>query len=107
MSDQDWHAGHAKSLGVFLNGAGIPTMDERGERILDDSFYVMFNAHQDPQEFALPEPKWGRRWTEILDTSESTDHLDEDEEGRILQADDRQIVQPWSVVLLRRLDAKR
>ena len=67
-------------------------MDERGERVLDDSFYVMFNAHQEPQEFALPEAKWGRRWTEILDTSESTDHLDEDEEGRILRADDRRIV---------------
>jgi isoamylase len=107
MSDQDWHAGLAKSLGVFLNGAGIPTMDERGERILDDSFYVMFNAHQDPQEFALPEAKWGRRWTEILDTSESTDHLNEDEEGRILRADERRVVQPWSIVLLRRLDATR
>ena len=30
MSDQDWQAGFAKSLGVFLNGNAIPTRDERG-----------------------------------------------------------------------------
>ena len=45
MSDEDWQAGFAKSLGVFLNGDAIPTRDERGERVVDDSFYVMFNAH--------------------------------------------------------------
>ena len=65
MSDHDWQAGFAKSLGVFLNGAAIPTMDERGERVVDDSFYVMFNAHHEPVEFALPEA-WGERWTVIL-----------------------------------------
>ena len=26
----------------------IPTRDERGERVVDDSFYVMFNAHSEP-----------------------------------------------------------
>ena len=45
MSDEDWQAGFAKSLGVFLNGDAIPTPNERGERVVDDSFYVMFNAH--------------------------------------------------------------
>ena len=48
--------------------------DERGERVVDDSFYVMFNAHHEPVEFALPEAKWGERWTVMLDTSEPTDH---------------------------------
>ena len=107
MSDHDWQAGVAKSLGVFLNGAGIPTMDERGERVLDDSFYVMFNAQQDARDFALPEAKWGKRWTVILDTNEPTDHLDEEEEGSSLGAGDTRNVPAWSVVLLRRLDPVR
>ena len=47
MSDGDWQAGFAKSLGMFLNGDAIPTPNERGERVIDDSFYVMFNAHHD------------------------------------------------------------
>ena len=106
MSDQDWQAGFAKSLGVFINGAAIATMDEHGERIVDDSFYVMFNADQSPLEFVLPEAKWGERWTVILDTSEPTDHLDEedeDEEGSTLASGDRRTVNAWTLVLLRRL----
>ena len=103
MSDQDWQAGFAKSLGVFINGAAIPTMDERGERVVDDSFYVMFNAQHDPSEFVLPEAKWGERWTVILDTNEASDHLDEEEEGPTLASGDRRKVNAWSIVLLRRL----
>ena len=37
----------------------IPTPNERGEPVVDDSFYVMFNAHHEPLEFTLPESKWG------------------------------------------------
>ena len=39
MTDEDWQVGFAKSLGVFLNGEAIPTPNERGERVVDDSFY--------------------------------------------------------------------
>ena len=35
MSEEDWRAGFAKSLGVFLNGDAIPTPNERGERVVD------------------------------------------------------------------------
>ena len=78
-------------------------MDERGERVVDDSFYVMFNAQHDPIEFVLPEAKWGERWTVILDTDEGSDHLDEEEEGPTLASGDRRKVNAWSMVLLRRL----
>ena len=44
MSEDEWAAGFSKSLGVFLNGRAIPSRGPRGERILDDSFYVIFNA---------------------------------------------------------------
>ncbi len=69
MSDEDWEAGFAKSLGVFLNGEGIPCPDPYGYPVKDDSFYVVFNAHDEAVEFALPPSDWGRRWMRILDTS--------------------------------------
>jgi isoamylase len=102
MSDQDWQAGFAKSLGVFLNGNAIPTLDEHGRRVVDDSFYVMFNAHSDAVEFVLPETAWGQEWTVTLDTSELPDHLDPDA-GRHLAAEQHLRVQAWSVMVLRRL----
>jgi len=68
---------------------------------VDDSFYVMFNGHQEPLDFVMPEPKWGERWTMVLDTSESADHVTYDDTGRELQAGEQIKVQAWSTVLLR------
>jgi isoamylase len=103
MSDQDWQAGFAKSLGVFLNGNAAPTVDERGRRVVDDSFYLMFNAHSDAVEFVLPERAWGEHWTVALDTNELPDRVDVSTPGRQLAAQDHLHVQAWSLVVLRRL----
>ena len=103
MSDQDWQTGFAKSLGVFLNGSAIRQTDERGRHLVDDSFYVMFNAHSEPVEFVLPESKWGEQWTIALDTNDVPEHLVVDKVGRQLAAGEHLHVQGWSLVLLRRL----
>jgi isoamylase len=103
MSDQDWQTGYAKSLGVFLNGDAVQGFDEHGDRVVDDSFYLMFNAHSEPVEFVLPESKWGEQWTIALDTSTRPDHVGVDTTGRALGAGEHLHVQGWSLVLLRRL----
>jgi isoamylase len=103
MSEQDWQAGFAKSLGVFLNGHAIPTRDEQGRRIHDDSFYMIFNAHSEPVEFVLPESKWGEQWTITFDTHDELDHVDVEKTGRQVGAGEGLHVQAWSTVLLRRL----
>ncbi|HEX2457691.1 MAG TPA: hypothetical protein VHI99_28595, partial [Vicinamibacterales bacterium] len=103
MSDQDWQAGLAKSLGVFLNGDAIPTTDERGERVRDESFYVMFNAHNEPVDFTLPDGIWGQRWSEMLKTSEKGDQLSEEALGYELESGTVVRIEAWSLVLLRRL----
>jgi isoamylase len=105
MSDEDWQAGFAKSLGIFLNGDAIQTLDERGQRVMDDSFYVMFNAHSEPVEFVLPASKWGEHWTIALDTSQIPNHLDVEKPGREIAAGEKLSVQGWSLVLLRRVRA--
>ena len=72
MSDEDWQKSFAKSLGVFLNGEAIPNLDDRGEPIVDDSFYVLFNAYHEPLTFRLPaRPEWGERWRKVLATGEA------------------------------------
>ena len=64
----DWNKGFAKSLAVFLNGEGIPDPDPRGERVTDDSFYLLFNAHHEPIVFRLPDEKWAGSWLVIVNT---------------------------------------
>src|SRR6478735_11753700 len=103
MSDDDWRAGFAKSLGVFLNGDAIPTPNERGERVVDQSFYVMFNAHHEPLDFTMPESKWGQRWTQVLNTYESGELLSDEKVGLEAAAGGTLKVQAWSTILLRRI----
>jgi glycogen operon protein len=103
MSDEDWQAGFAKSLGVFLNGDAIPTPNERGERIVDDSFYVMFNAHHEAVTFTLPEEKWGLRWVEMLNTHELAEQKSEEQAEQARAAGSEVNVESWSTVVLQRV----
>src|SRR5690606_38082749 len=50
MSEEHWNTGYAKSLGIFLNGYGFHYPGSKGERVVDDDFYVIFNAHHEPLE---------------------------------------------------------
>jgi len=69
MSEEDWEAGFGKSVAVFLNGDGIPDRNARGERVTDDSFIMIFNAHDGSIDFLLPSPEYGARWEVVLDTA--------------------------------------
>jgi isoamylase len=69
MSDDDWDSGFAKSVTVFLNGDGIREPDLRGERVTDDSFFLLFNGHHEPIAFTLPDLGAGERWQVDIDTS--------------------------------------
>jgi isoamylase len=71
MTDEDWGSGFGRSVAVFLNGEGIPDRDMRGERVVDDSFFVVFNAHTDDIEFTAPPAEYGDSWRVIIDTSDA------------------------------------
>ena len=91
----------ARTVGVFLNGRAIPTPDHRGEPIVDESFYLLFNAHFEPIEFTLPAGPWGDRWHEVLDTSDPIPDLRDQEVRRAGQGLQ---VPAHSVVVLRSAD---
>jgi glycogen operon protein len=68
MSEGDWDNSFAKSIAVFLNGDAIPTPDPRGQRIIDDTFLVVMNAHHEKLGFTSPE-RCGGPWRRIIDTA--------------------------------------
>ena len=99
MQEEDWEAGFGKSVAVFLNGDGIPGRDSRGERVVDSSFVLMFNAHDGSIDFTLPVVEYGEKWEVVLDTA--TPDLAEPavrEAGSTLTVDAR------SLAVLRRVD---
>lgn len=69
MSDENWSHDFAKSLGVYFNGRGIRTSGPKGEHVVDDSFYIIFNAHHDSLNYVLPPESYGKNWVKILDSS--------------------------------------
>jgi isoamylase len=69
MTDQDWDAGSAKSLSIFLNGDAISEPGPRGEHIRDDSFLLLFNASERRMHFTIPPARYGERWAPELDTA--------------------------------------
>ncbi|MFI6787045.1 glycogen debranching protein GlgX [Nonomuraea sp. NPDC050383] len=72
MTAGDWHTGYAKSLGVYLNGEAITEPGTRGERIVDDSFLLLINAHHEDMTFTLPGEEFGPVWLPVLDTNHDT-----------------------------------
>ena len=70
MTGRDWEHGEAV-LGMFLNGDAIPTPGSHGERITDDSFVLLFNAHDEDREFVLPRKRMGARWELELCTEDT------------------------------------
>ena len=98
MQDEHWNQYFARSIGIFLNGKGLRCLNEQGERNLDDSFYVIFNAHNEPITFTLPGGKYGNQWTKILDTADG--NFSPDSNGSAYEAETTIEVAGRSIVLL-------
>ena len=96
MSDDDWAVGYASSLAVFLNGEAITSPGPRGERIVDDSFLVLFNAYGESMTFVIPDGLSGSRWELELDTAGDPPR------GTAVSSSDTWQVAAWATVVLRR-----
>ncbi|MCB8876743.1 glycogen debranching protein GlgX [Acidisoma silvae] len=71
MADDQWGEGHARCLGVLLDGRAQETgIVQRGR---DATLLLILNAYHDVVEFTLPEVVGGREWRLLVDTN-----LDED-----------------------------
>jgi isoamylase len=96
MSDEDWRAGFAKSLGMFPNGKAIPGPDLWGRRIVDDSVHLIFNLHFEPVEFTLSPSKWGKTWRRVITTTSFLQTPD----SSVQNAGAKTVIQPRSILVM-------
>lgn len=68
MTEQDWYTPGA-TLGMYLSGNDISQRDDRGIRIVDDSFLAVLHAADRPCPFTLPGPPWARAYELVVDTA--------------------------------------
>jgi glycogen operon protein len=101
MTEENWNQDFAKSLGVFLNGKALRTVDAKGNHIVDETFYVIFNAHFEAFEFKMPSKRFGKNWIKILDTAE--DMIEE--ESHLIKHESMIKVEGHSIVLLKQSHA--
>jgi glycogen operon protein len=69
MTQDEWDSSRAKTLGMLLSGEGIEELDGRGNRIVDDTFLVLMNAHHESAPFILPSLASGTRWLALIDSA--------------------------------------
>ncbi|MDQ3029219.1 MAG: glycogen debranching protein GlgX, partial [Actinomycetota bacterium] len=101
MAGKDWSAG-VLALMFFLNGQAMPTPDERGRPVVDDSFLVLTNASQDTVTFQVPGELYGKSWEVVVDTANPV--TDRRDSGRQLVTGDTVELIDRSLLVLRRLD---
>jgi glycogen operon protein len=102
MGDDDWDAGAASSVGVFLNGDAITDRDRRGQRVTDDSFLLLFNGQGDTTEWTLPK-QWGQWWELVAETAD-LDREGAAAAGEVFDGSSPLTVGDRSVVILLRHD---
>ncbi len=69
MEEHNWNEDFAKSLAIYLNGHDLRSTGPQGEKMTDENFYLMFNAHDDFIDYQLPKERYGKEWIKVLDTS--------------------------------------
>jgi glycogen operon protein len=105
MTESDWQATFAKSVGVLLGGLRQVRPGSPPEASLTSWFYLVLNAHWEPIDFVLPKAEEAGAWERLLDTGRDDDPFCErdDEQlagGAALKVDGR------SVVLLQLVDRR-
>jgi glycogen operon protein len=70
MSGQDWGNDFGRAVMLFVNGEGIKERGQYGQRHLDDSFLLCFNAHDAEIRFAVPSHEYGQKWERVITTAE-------------------------------------
>lgn len=99
MTEAQWQEGSIKSIAIFLNGEEIVTPNQQGERVIDDSFLLLFNADHTALDFSIPPEMQIWEWRVLIDTTKPRFIR----RGKRYRHADRIIVAARSFMMLQRL----
>jgi len=97
MTEENWQHGAAKSVAIYLNGQGLHSVDSEDKKVVDDNFYIIFNAHDGAIDYKLPDEAYGKGWQFIMGTGNSSP---DDKDIKKYKAQENITVEGRSVVLL-------
>ncbi|HMS83300.1 MAG TPA: glycogen debranching protein GlgX [Nitrospira sp.] len=97
MTDEDWNAGYARSLGLRLAGDAIAERDEKGRPISGATLLILLNSNHAPLAFTLPAHKRGIRWQPLLNTAVA---LESETTGTLLKGGEPYAMEARSIAVL-------
>ncbi|HEX8628218.1 MAG TPA: glycogen debranching enzyme, partial [Catenuloplanes sp.] len=93
MAGDDWGNDFGRAVALFVNGEGIRERGQYGQRHVDSSFLLCFNAHDAPLRFATPPAEYGEKWEKVIETAEpSPDQSSVVKAGGTILVPDRSLV---------------
>ena len=69
MTPAHWYEPRTRTIGFYLSGEDIRQPGPHGERIVDDSFMVIYHTGLDPMTFRLPGWPWSTGYEIVLDST--------------------------------------
>jgi glycogen operon protein len=97
MTEQAWKESFVRTIGVLMAGDAIDDADLHGERITDDTFVLLLNAHHDTVPFLMPGRECG--WEHVLHTRP----VESDPAEKIVGSGEKFNLEGRSLVLFRRV----
>jgi glycogen operon protein len=104
MNDEAWNRDYVRCLGVILAGDAMAEVDQRGRPIVGDTLLLLFNAHDGPIPFKLPNPGPAARWLRDADTAREPS---DDDLPAAFRSGEEYPLGARSFALLRRITARR
>ena len=93
MAGDDWGNDFGRAVSLFVNGEGIRERGQYGQRHVDSSFLLFFNAHDAPIEFHTPPAEYGEKWEKVIETAEPEPNgLSVVEAGSAIVVPDRSLI---------------
>ena len=102
MTDEDWDSPWIHCIGMLLIGKVPEEIDENGESLNDDDFFVIQNSYHEPISFNISTPLPGIKWEVLIDTNV----LDVTVGQSAVNSGEPIEIAARSCVLLRRLEGK-
>lgn len=93
MTADNWQQDFARSVAIYLNGQGLHAVDSEGVKVIDDNFYLIFNAHQDTIDYKLPGQEYAKNWDVVIDTAKyDQQHKSAYQPGDVVKVDGRSVI---------------
>ncbi len=100
MTEEEWNSASTRRFGMRLGGDAMLEWDDRGQRVLDDTFLLLFNGDPGSSGFVLPNTNPALAWELVLSTSEP----DLAQGSRLWRGGTDLALEGRSVTVLRRVD---